>query len=114
MHLVAGDTRNWGFPGQDSADCGCSLFEDFMECGPAHGERRTSRREIGFRKLTSAEKAHAPNASSFGGGQSNSQPCQRGERIWHQRLAASLIDGRLDAIGHDHAHSVLPRGDCRR
>src|ERR1051326_3059865 len=51
---------------------------------------------------------------SLGQRKLNSKTLKSREAIRHEALAASLIDGRLPAIGNHHPQSALARCNCRR
>jgi hypothetical protein len=83
-----------------------------MQRRPANCEPVMAGRKNRLCGQAGTEKANTPHRTRVRSGQHNSKLLKRRNRVRHQRFAAGFIDRRSRSVGHDHAESLLPGGDC--
>ena len=90
------------------------LSDQAMQQGPPHPHARSAIRKFCFDRKRWAEKTNASERVTILRLQRNPKLLQSGNAIGHQAFAARFVDRHLCAIGHDHAKSLLTRGNRRR
>src|ERR1700722_17806131 len=85
-----------------------------MQHGTPHPNPRGPTRKCRIDCKSGAEKTNTTEPATLFRIDGNSQLFKRRQAIGHQAFAAGLVNGRLSAVGHSNAESLLPRCNCHR
>jgi hypothetical protein len=102
-----------GAPQQTNPEIPGSFHHGVMQNRATNSNADTTRK-LRLYKIFPTQKANTTERRMFASFECNAQDAQGLQRIRHETLTASFVDGRLGYVGHGDVHSLLSCSDgCR-